>query len=222
MRKLSLLIVMAIFLTITATTPTLASTDWTLEALGGVVYNLETVLRIEEEDGEEIKIDRADYATRPFDTPLYYSLRVARWKDNAAWEFEFIHHKLYLETEHEDIDNFEVTHGYNIFTINRAWNINNFDYRLGAGMVLAHPDVTMAGEERFVEEGGILDTGYYLTGPALQAAVSRRFELTEKLFATVEGKATSARAVMPISEEGEEARVPNLALHGLFGIGYKF
>jgi len=75
-----------------------AEAAWTFEFFGGSVYNFTTPLIIRQSGYDNIKIN-ARYKTKPFELPIYYMLRIARWKENGAWEFEFIHQKLYLENK---------------------------------------------------------------------------------------------------------------------------
>ncbi|MFL6201494.1 MAG: hypothetical protein ACJ76J_20165, partial [Thermoanaerobaculia bacterium] len=61
--------------------------------------------------------------------------------------------------------------------------------------------------------------GYHLAGPALQAGIEKRFELGERWLLGLEGKASAARAQVPVA--GGEAEVPNAALHLLVGFGFR-
>ena len=60
----------------------------------------------------------------------------------------------------------------------------------------------------------------YLSGVTLQGAASRRFVLTSRIFATAEGKLTTAWARVPIVDGN--ATVPNIAFHVLAGLGVQF
>lgn len=197
---------------------TSAAENWRLEVLGGSAYHARTPLTIEQQGEAEIDLD-AKYHTRGFEAPPYYSIRLGRWKEDRAWELEMIHVKLFLKNKPPEVENFSISHGYNLFMLNRAWEKSKWIYRIGAGVVIAHPEITVRGR-RLPEERGLLDEGYDLAGPALQAAVARRFALTEKLFASLEGKVTASYFDVPI--RGGSAKGANIALHGLFGLGYLF
>lgn len=195
--------------------------EWSFDFLAGAPYNFSTPLRISQEGQEDIKIKAANYESKPFTDPIYYTWRVGRWTGKQAWELGLIHQKLYLKNEAEDkgIQNFEISHGYNLVTVNRAWKKKRFIYRLGAGIILAHPNTTINGETLF-EEGGLLNTGYYLAGPTVETGVEKEFPLSESLAITAEGKFTASYGKVPVAEG--TAEVPNAALHGLLGLDYKF
>jgi hypothetical protein len=194
-----------------------AAQQWSVEASVGAVTNLETSLEVRQEGFETLRLD-ADYETRPFESPLYYSLRAGRWRDRRGWEIELIHQKIHLQDPPEEIQSFAISHGYNLLTLNRAWAPRGWTFRLGAGAVLAHPESTVRGR-RVPEDGGLLDSGYHLAGPVVQAGVGRQLLPGERWRLGLEGKVTAARAEVPVA--GGEADVPNVALHLLLGLGYR-
>jgi hypothetical protein len=189
---------------------------WTFELFGGSVYSFRTPLIIRQSGYDNIRLN-ARYETKTFKPPLYYDLRIARWKDSHAWELEFIHQKLYLRNRPPEVQNFSITHGYNLFTLNRAWMHRGFIFHLGAGIVITHPETTVRGM-RHSEGGGLFNEGYYISGPTILLAIERRFYLRKELFATVEGKITGSYTRIPIQDGG--ADVTNLTVHGLLGLGY--
>jgi hypothetical protein len=79
-------------------------------------------------------LQNAKYHTEPFNESPYYAWRLAKWSKNRAWEFELVHHKLYLSNPPAEVQHFEVSHGYNLITINRAWLLRGFIWRFGAGL----------------------------------------------------------------------------------------
>lgn len=85
-------------------------------------------------------------------------------------------------------------------------------------MVLAHPESVVRGRP-LVEQAGVLRRGYYVTGPALQLAGIRDAGGRGRLRVRVEVKLTGAYARVPVA--GGRAIAPNVALHGLVGIGYR-
>jgi hypothetical protein len=192
--------------------------NWTVELLGGDAYCLKMPLRIQQSGYEDIEIT-AKYATHSFQLPIYYSIRVAKWNDTRAWELELVHLKLDLTNKPAEVQRFEVSHGYNLFTVNRAWTSRKYIFRLGAGIIIAHPESTVR-EQSFDEHGGMLNRGYYISGPTAQAAVGRRFYVHQHVFLAIEGKVTGTYARVPIADG--HATVPNVAIHGLFGFGYEF
>jgi hypothetical protein len=194
-----------------------AEDGWVIQGSVGAVVNLETSLKIRQEGFETIELD-ADYETHPFESPLYYSLRAGRWKDRRGWELELIHQKLFLQDPPPEVQGFAISHGYNVLTLNRAWEAHGVVWRVGAGAVIAHPESQVRGRVLDPDDTN-LEGGYHLTGPSFQAGAEKRFALGKRWFLGLEGKATVARAVVPVA--GGEAEVPNAAFHGLFGIGYR-
>lgn len=75
-----------------------------------------------------------------------YAYRIGRWSGRTAWEAELVHHKLYLENPPPAVQHFEVTHGYNLATANRAWATDRRTVlRVGVGLVIAHPEGRVRG-----------------------------------------------------------------------------
>jgi hypothetical protein len=198
--------------------PARAQESWALEGYLGAAWNLPTPLSIHQTGQDDIKLT-AHYETRPFEQPPYYAWRLGRWTKDRAWEFEFIHHKLFLDNPPDEVQHFEVTHGFNLLMVNRAWVRKKTIWRWGGGVVLAHPESRVRGAEP-PEGGGIRGRGYHLTGPVVQGSIGRRFALTDNLFFAIEAKLTAAYARLPVDDG--HASAPNLALHGLFGLGYAF
>lgn len=180
----------------------------------GTAYNANKSITVRQQGYPDINFN-ARFATKAFEMPFYYSLRLGYWQHDRSWEFELIHHKLYVENPPSEIQNFEITHGFNIITINRAWDINNTVLRLGLGTVLAHPDTTVRG----LSSGyGAWNQGYHLGGYSLQGSVQRRFYLYKKGFLSFEIKLVHATTRIPINNGS--ADVVNDSLHFLFGYGW--
>jgi hypothetical protein len=197
--------------------PLRAETGWTFQLSLGEVANLDTSLEIRQEGSPTLDLD-ADYETRPFESPFYYSLRAGRWVDHRAWELELIHQKIFLTNRPPEVQSFAVSHGYNLLTVNRAWEARLFLWRIGAGAVVAHPESEVRGRVLDSDDTN-LSGGYELTGPVLQVGIEKRFDLGSRWLLDVEGKASAARAVIPVA--GGEADAPNAALHLLLGFGWR-
>ena len=195
-----------------------ARDTWTFEAMGGYAYSFDMPLTIHQDQEQDIDLT-ARYNTLSFDTPIYYALRVGRWREDRAWEIELIHLKIRLENTPPEVDWFEVSHGYNLVTVNRAWRLRYGILRVGLGVVVSHPENTVRGK-KFPADDGLLASEYYLSGASAQVAVNRRFHLSERLFLGMEGKLTAAYAEIPI-EDGD-AEVPNVSAHVLLGMGVDF
>ncbi|MDH4027514.1 MAG: hypothetical protein OEU95_01620 [Nitrospirota bacterium] len=197
--------------------PSGAFAEWVFQISTGSAKSFPVPLEIKQHGYEDINIT-ADYETKAWDTfAYYYDLRIGKWKGDSAWEFESLHHKLHLSNRPPEVERFVISHGYNLNTINRAWRINGFIYRLGAGLVMTHPETVVRGG-MYDNEGGI--NGFHLSGVTAQAAVEKRFPISDKIFFSLEGKLTASYAGIPV--DNGWATVPNAALHGIFGLGYIF
>ena len=191
---------------------------WTVEISGGGTYCIQTPLTIRQAGYDDIEMS-AQYDTHSFTPPLYYALRFGAWHNKRAWELELVHLKLDLANTPDTVQRFEISHGYNLLTVNRAWMKSQYVFRVGAGIVLAHPENTIRSQQ-LDEHQGILQTGYVLTGPAAHIGLSRSFALTSNFSVGIEGKLSGAYARVPVADG--HAAVPNLALHALIGVGYSF
>lgn len=85
------------------------SDHWSLEAYGGDAFNFRNRLEITQDGGYSQSLS-AKYRTRGLRTPLYWVLRGARWRDDAAWELSLIHHKLYLTNPPPGVSDLSVSH----------------------------------------------------------------------------------------------------------------
>jgi len=195
--------------------------EYSFELFGGTQFNIPTPLWIEQDGEEDVKVDWARYESKAFtmfDSP-YYAIRIGIWGKDKAWEFELVHEKLYLENKPNEVQHFQISHGYNLLTVNRAWRKEHFDWRLGAGIVLTHPETVIRNKQK--EGGDNFPDGFFISGPTVQIAIDKRFYLWKKLYAILEGKFTASYAFYVPVAEGH-ARVPNVAIHTLLGIGYYF
>ncbi len=193
--------------------PAGASGQVVFEYYQGTAFNVPTTLTITQADYPRTS-SRAHYSVRPLDDIWYYNLRAGYWKKNAGWVLEFLHHKIYLENPPSEIESFEVTHGYNLVTLNRAWRRGQVTFLAGGGVVVAHSHSTIRGRHRPISAPTTL------AGATAQGAAGRRLNLTRWLFASVEGKLTASWARVPIADG--RATVPNIAFHALAGLGVEF
>ncbi len=188
-----------------------AEAEWALQMFTGTALNFATTLTIEQPDQETLRIS-ADYETRPWESAPYYSVRIGRWQERVAWELELTHHKIYLTNPPPSVQHFAVSNGYGLLMGNHAWENRGFIIRAGAGGVIAYPITTIQG----IKTSG----GYRLSGFAVQGSLEKRFFWGQKFFVSAEAKLTAAYAAITL--ENAKAKVPNIALHGLLGAGYKF
>jgi len=209
-RRLSTALLLLVSLLIPAT----ARAQVNFEFFLGTAFNVPTPLTIEQTGYPPISFT-AHYDVRPFDDRMYYALRLEWWKQSRGWIVEELHHKLYLSNPQDGVQDFGVTHGYNIITLDRGWRHGQNTLMAGGGIVLGHPYSTVRGQQLSTTE-----SSYHLGGVAVQAAAARRFDFSQKLFATVEGKITASWASMPVVNGS--ASVPNVAFHALAGLGIQF
>jgi hypothetical protein len=191
------------------------SARWSLEVFAGTAWNAPTRLVIQQAGFPDIALT-AHYETKAFQPPFYYAARVGRWRGRAGWDLELLHHKIHLTDPPAEVTRFEVTHGYNLITVQRGWSAWAGRIRVGAGVVVGHAASEVRG--RYQGGGGNLFGGYHLAGPAVQVAAGRRWTVAGRLFVGAETKATAAWARVPVA--GGSAMAPNLALHVLAGLGW--
>jgi hypothetical protein len=195
-----------------------AQSHWSFELHGGEVYNVPMPLRITQEGYPELKLT-ARYFTEPLTLPVYWDMRFSRWHNNKSWEFEAIHHKLYLDNTTPEVQKFNISHGFNMLMVNRGFDKKTFRYRTGLGVVLAHPESNIRGKE-FGNSTDNWDMGYYLSGPVLNLAISKPIRLRGRFYLNAEAKTAFAYAHIKIAEG--HANVYNLAFHLILGIGVDF
>jgi hypothetical protein len=198
--------------------------SWSVEVLGGSAAHMSLPVKIQMKGSEDINIKKPVWETQPFQEAPYYSVRAAKWNENSAIEFEIIHDKMILTNPSGDVTHFEVSHGYNYFLLNKVFKKDSLILRLGAGAIVSHPEATIA-DVKFGDFD--LLKGFDLSGVGGQAALQYNFDLTNSLYIMAEAKLTGAWARVPLQVKGEKeprgsATVPAAAIHGLFGMGYKW
>ena len=149
-----------------------AETSWTIESLAGSAFCFKTPLTVRQSGHDDINVI-AEYRTDSFKLPVYYSIRLSRWTGAQAWELELVHAKIRLHNNPPEIQKFEISHGYNLIVLNLARKIGKVIYGLGAGIVLTHPE-NVVRVKRLAENRGIMNDGYYVSGPVVQLNIERR------------------------------------------------
>jgi hypothetical protein len=202
-----------------ACTATAGEQDRTLmlEFFTGVPYNIPLPLVIRQSGQPNIDVI-AHYFSEPFVVPISWVWRVGYWSGNSGWEFEAIHHKVFLDDPPQEIQEFSVSHGLNFLLINRVWNLDSYALRVGGGVPLTHPETTVRGKTH-PEDEGIFHMGYYVSGPAVAFSAGRLFALLGDLSLDVEAKAFSSFISVPIAEGN--AHFSHLSLQFSFGLGYR-
>jgi hypothetical protein len=206
------LIVVLVFASNTAWTQKLI----TIEFYSGLPYNVPLPLTISQSGEQDISLT-AHYRSDPFAIPIYWNWRISYWNDNHAFEIEATHHKIFLKDTSPEVQEFSISHGFNTITVNYAWKDYGFVFRGGIGLVLAHPESIIRGK-RFDESGGIFDAAYQLTGPTINLAAGKRFNLSRKLFFELDTKINLSYAKVAVVYG--EAKLYNIALQFNFGMGF--
>lgn len=202
--------IIAAVLTLSAST--FAASSPSVSFFLGTSWNAPVPILIHQDGYPDIRIDHPQWETRPLYEAPYYAIRFS-WDQ---WALEVIHNKLYLVTDHPDVQQFWISHGYNLILAERLHDLGGWSYSLGGGVVLAHPETIIRGHELSdPPHAGISFTGYYLSGVAAEASVARRLPIKPWLSLTAETKLTGAWARVPIV--GGYADVPDVAIHGLIG-----
>jgi hypothetical protein len=189
--------------------------DFSLQVSPGYVYCFNTPLYVKQSGYSDIRIN-ARYKTESLKLPIYYSIRIGTSKNNHGWEMEMIHVKMYLQNNPPEIEQFNISHGYNILQLNRNWIWDEFLFRAGAGIVIAHPE-NIVRRMKF-DDKSFLDKGYYFSGPCFQVSGEKRIRIYGKLYFSMEVKTTAS--ITKIGVYNGHAIVTHIGLHGLFGLGY--
>ena len=197
------------------------------EFLLGTAWSLPTPLTVRLPDAPPQRV-RARYDTRPWADAPYYAYRagggrLGRRGAPSGWEAELLHHKLYLrDPPPPPIERFEVTHGYNLTTVNVVRPAGGLAVRVGLGLTIAHPEGRIAGRG-FVRRT-FLGGGYHIAGLTGQLAVGRRYALGRgrtAAYLVPEAKLTASLARVPLGDDGATVLVPNVAAHALAGVGVR-
>jgi len=188
---------------------------WTTELFFGGAASFPTTLSVHQIDKPTIDV-RAKYEVRPFDFSPYFSLRVAHWRGDRAWAIQAVHHKLYLKNPPPEIQYFNVSHGYNLITIDRLWRKYHAVLGVALGVVFVHPENQVRGLA--LPSGGI--SSYALAGPTGAVSVGYDYPVYRRWFASAEGRLSASYARVAVQDG--HASMPDLSAHAHLGLGYRF
>lgn len=195
-----------------------AAGGWAAEVHAGGALNLPTPLLIRQAGHEDLRVD-ARWETRPFETPLYYLVRLV-FRDPrdplGGWAVDLTHHKLHLANAPAGVQRFAISHGYNLLMLHRFTGRGALRAGVGAGAVIAHPESEVRGA-RHDEGGGLFGAGYYAAGPSLGASLALLPVRRARNHLVAEARLVLAHARVAVA--GGEARVPNASLHLTLGVG---
>ena len=188
----------------------------------GDAYSLNQDISISRKNDSNINFN-ASFKTNGLKSPQYYSIRFGESIRDIDLEFEFIHHKLYVEDVPSEIDKFEVSDGYNLLLINLIDNLkSNIYYRIGLGTVVTHPDITIEGETNHIKGGGLIPKfwtdGYQWGGVSSQVSLFYKKNISPKVQFNLETKFIYAQA--RISVVDGSFILPNPSFHFLVGLSF--
>jgi hypothetical protein len=182
--------------------------------LTGTALNLSAPLTIRQVGDPELHWT-AHYDTRPFRFPFYYLLRIALLRGRSAWELQLIHHKLYLTNPVPEVQHLEITHGFNVLTLNRMWRTRRTSLRAGAGVVVPHVEATVRGRDAGTRHG-LLNAGYRFTGPSFILGLGRSLPLRSGFAVAAEAQGVIGCARITVSSG--KISTCNAGIHALFGL----
>lgn len=195
-----------------------AQNSWQIAIALGDAYCAPAPLFLRQNGFSDLKLT-ARFATHSFQPPIYYAIKVGHYSDVNGWELEFIHLKIKLKNKIEDIQRFEISHGFNLLTVLRSWKRHNFNWQIGVALVLAHPENTVR-NLKLSETKGLLHSGYYIAGPNIQLSLVRTLIRWSDFSIFISGKFTGAYCWIPIAQGWSQ--LVTLNLHGLIGLAYAF
>jgi hypothetical protein len=193
-----------------------SAASWSFQVAVGFPFDLPMPLTIRQRGEPTLEV-RARYDARPFQSPLYYDVRVSRRSGGSEWSLDLLHHKLHLENRPAEVQEFSISHGYNLVVLSHARELARGTWaRAGGGAVVAHPENTIRG--RPVPPGGPFGAGYHLAGAVVAGGLEQRLVPGDgPVFVSLQGLATLAWARVPVA--GGTATAPDAALHALLGVG---
>lgn len=211
-------ILLSLFILFMATNTLIAQSTWSFDLNFGAATNIPLPLKIKQQGYPDIKLN-ANYYSEPFTSPVYWDWRFSKSKNERSWEFEAIHHKLFLKNKPDEVQQFSISHGFNLLFINRGFKHKWLNLKAGAGIVLSHPENCIR-KQAYNENKGLFELGYHISGPAINFAIGKHFRLSKRFFINTEAKTTYAFAQIPISNG--HANVNNWAFHFAVGLGFDF
>ena len=212
------LAILAFALALTAGPARIEAADVGFEVFPGAPLILASSLDISQDGHPDLNID-PDFATEPLEPPWYYALRLSLWRGDRAWAVDLLHQKLMLRDPPPEVQHFEISHGYNIFTVQRLWLRGATVLSAGAGVVVAHPENTVRGLV-LDEKTGLGGWGYHMAGFAISGGVGRRIPMGEHFHLAGETRLVASRVEVPVANG--RAVASDLTAHFLLGVGVNF
>ena len=188
-----------------------------IDVIAGAPLNFDSKVSFHQAGEEDISL-MGQYISKPLEDPYYLGFRLNFNIADHVWELQFLHHKVYLTNTTEQVQHFEITHGFNTLTAHYRFIYDEFNLRLGTGVVLPHTESTIRGVQH-ASTGGIFGWGYHITGPIFLAGINRDWMLGSHFYLNTELQFIGGWAKVPIFNG--HAHATNFAFHFIFGIGYK-
>lgn len=191
-----------------------------ISAYTGVPYTYPSDVTFKAPGKHDFTARDVEWIGEPFDSPIYYGVRIARWGKAArtGWMLDFTHSKAIGERSQtldlEGILNgetapqgknikqvfhkLEASHGHNMLTFNGLLRLPSWGFRthpylgLGAGVSLPHSEVHFVGNKKRTYE-------YQYAGPVGQALVGLEFRFARTSY-FLEYKFSFAPYDIPLSE----------------------
>jgi hypothetical protein len=190
-----------------------ARADWTAEWLFGGAINASSEMTITQLDEPTLRFE-AEFATKPFEPPLYWDFRVAWEGERHGWALDLQHHKLILENPPPEVESFSITHGYNLLNAQHLWLRPGWRFFVLLGVVVAHPENTVRGLT-LEENTGWFDAGYEVSGPVMGGGVGKSLRIGSFLELALEVRVTWSTVGVDVADG--LATFDDLALHLLLG-----
>ena len=192
---------------------------WYIHSHWGFSNSLPSVMSIHTRERDVVH--NAKWKGKSFEDSWYYNVKIEKWTKQNVRGWEWVHHKMYLANTTSFIKSYSISDGYNMLFYNFGKQHNNgLISKIGLGIVIGHPDITLEGKERFFLDGGV--GGQYFAGFAAQYSIQSWFYETEKYVLSAEGKLTLGYSRIPVSTHSDEfSEVPHIAFHFSFGMGSK-
>ena len=153
--------------------------EWQVSFYAGKAWTLDSDLEY-----EDLELEDVSWEDESFESPIYYGVRAAYWRDDWGFVLDFHHAKVYLEDARFDaVGELGISHGYNVLTLNLAHRCRWGPLRpyggLGLGVVIAHVEANI-GAERVSE--------YQVEAPAAHAMLGVELDVLGPLGIFTEAK----------------------------------
>lgn len=113
MNRCSRLVMLSLAAAALAAPAVCRAAEWAFEMHAGAPIIPDRDARLTQRGQPDLEFSGA-FRAEPFVMPLYYDFRVVRRQGAAGWALDFHHAKLILENGPPEVQDFQLTHGYNM------------------------------------------------------------------------------------------------------------